>query len=393
MTYLDSVTASVNSEQRKLTIQWPDGNSNTFHYVWLRHSGRCPQGMPNDTSIKIDLLPDDPKTLKIESFVIEGDVLSIQWTDDGLTTIHELSTLRRQAYDASCRRQRKALPCLWAAHNANDIPVFDYSALGDTKTVLQIQCAVRDYGIARLTSVPVEPGTIAQVAECFGPIHVNNYGRIFDVRTETNVALGSNTGAYLGPHTDESYRHAPPGISFFHCLAASSEGGGESILVDGFKAAEILKQSDIESFDILRRVPVFFQRLSLPEEDMRARGRIIVTDIDGDIEGVRFTDRTIPPQDLPDEYVEPVYRAIKALWKIVNSDALIFIYLMQPGDLHVFDNQRVLHGRTAFDPAKSKRHLQQCSVNRDEFHSTLRTLAAQHDHAAWDLSMTGGALG
>ena len=126
---------------------------------------------------------------------------------------------------------------------------------------------------------------------------------------------------------------------------------------------------------------------------MRAHGRIIVTDIDGDIEGVRFTDRTIPLQDLPDEYVEPVYRAIKALWKIVNSDALKFVYLMQPGDLHVFDNQRVLHGRTAFDPGKSRRHLQQCSVNCDEFHSTLRTLAAKHNHAAWDLSMTGGALG
>ena len=190
-------TASINSEERKLTIHWSDGKSSAFHYVWLRHSGRCPQGMLNDISIKIDLLPDDPKTLKIERFEIKDDALSIQWADDGLETIHELSTLRRQGYDASYRRQRKPLPCLWDAHNASDIPVFDYSALTDTIAVLHIQCAVRDYGIARLTSVPVDPGTIAQVAECFGPIHVNNYRRIFDVQTETNVAMGSNTGAYL----------------------------------------------------------------------------------------------------------------------------------------------------------------------------------------------------
>lgn len=388
-----SVSASINAEQRKLTVRWPSGISHTFHYVWLRHNARCPDGMPNDTQVKIDLLPDDPESLVVESFEIKNDTLDIRWADGQIETTHNLPTLLGSAYDSATRRQRKPTPVLWHAGNTEEIPVYLFSDLNNLETTLQIALSVRDFGIARLKGVPLAPGTVATVAKYFGSVHLNNYGRVFDVRTGTNLTLGSNTGKYLGPHTDESYRHCAPGITLFHCLAASLDDGGETILVDGFKAAEVLKESDPASFDILCRVPVFFQRRALPEEDMQSHRRIIALDIDGDVEGIRFTDRTIPPQNLPEELMEPIYKAIKAFWNIVNSEELKFACLMGPGDLHLFDNQRVLHGRTAFDPTAGVRHLQQCSVNRDEFHNTLRTLAAQFNHPAQSLIMTGGALG
>ena len=45
--------------QRMLKLIWPGGKTSQFHYVWLRHSGRLTLGMANDTSVKIDLLPDN----------------------------------------------------------------------------------------------------------------------------------------------------------------------------------------------------------------------------------------------------------------------------------------------------------------------------------------------
>ncbi len=381
----------INEKPRTLSIEWSDNNSSSFNYVWLRHSARCSSGMPNDTSIKIDLLPDDPSSLSIGDFQLVDNKLTINWNDN-IQTYHDLEILKQSDYGKRARRARKTRPLHWVADDAANLPAFDFSEIDSQSAILKIQIAVRDYGIARLKNVPVIPGTIAKIAENFGPIHVNNYGGVFDVKTESNVTLGSNTGSYLGPHTDESYRHAPPGISLFHCLVASNSGG-ESILVDGFKAAELLKNEDPESFNVLSRVPVFFQRKALPEEDMQAHGRIIAVDIDGEVEGIRFTDRTIPTQDLPEKFVEPVYKAIKGFWKIVNSEQLKYQFLMSPGDLNVFDNHRILHGRTEFDPGKGIRHLQQCSVNRDEFHNTLRTRAAVLDDPASSLIMTGGALG
>ena len=126
---------------------------------------------------------------------------------------------------------------------------------------------------------------------------------------------------------------------------------------------------------------------------MQSHRRMITLDIDGEVEGIRFTDRTLPPQDLPDHLMEKTYQAIKAFWNIVNADDMKVEYPMRSGDLHIFDNQRILHGRTGFDPGQGERHLQQCSVNRDEFHNTLRTLAARLDHPAQMETMSGGAIG
>jgi gamma-butyrobetaine dioxygenase len=45
-----------------------------------------------------------------------------------------------------------------------------------------------------------------------------------------------------------------------------------------------------------------------------------------------------------------------------------------PGDLVMFDNRRVLHGRDSFDPQGGQRHLQGCYVDRDDVYSRLRIL-------------------
>lgn len=387
-----AATVGLNQPARTLSIRWPDGEVNQYHYVWLRHSARCFGGMPNDTSIKIDLLPDDPTTLVVANCVIEENRLRIDWADAGLVTFHELEDLRRSAYDQPARERRKHRPSLWDAQSASAISVFNFSALENESKQLDLLLAVRDFGVAKITGLPHRLGSVRDVARLFGPIHVNNYGEVFDVKSDASRSLGSNTGVDLPPHTDESYRHDAPGISFFHCINATAEGG-ESILVDGFRAAETLQTRHPDSFKVLTSVPIFFQRYALPDEDMRSHTRILVQDIDGDIVGVRWTDRTLAPQDLPPAWVEPVYKALRALWQIINDADLKHRYLMKPGDLHIFDNHRVLHGRTAFDTAAGARHLQQCSVNRDEFHSTLRTLAARLGSPASELIMAGGAVG
>ncbi len=387
-----SPAIEIDAAKRKLVVAWGDGERNGFHFVWLRHAARCGDGMPNDTRVKIDLLPDDPAELAIAAARIDGEYLVVEWGNDRSTSRHRLDILRRSAYDAAARAARKHRPTLWDRDSAAAIPCFDAAALGDDRGILDLLLAVRDFGIARVRGVPTEAGSIAAVATLFGPIHVNNYGRVFDVRSDANLGLGSNTGDGLPPHTDESYRHDAPGISLFHCLAADADGG-DSILVDGFMAAARLREQDPAAFDVLAEVPLFFRRHAPPREDMQSHARALVLDIDGDVVGVRWTDRTLPPQDLPDERVEPVYRALRRMWRIVNDEALQLRYRMAPGDLHVFDNHRVLHGRLGFDAATGARHLQQCSVNRDEFHNRLRLLAARLGDPAAELVMAGGALG
>ena len=337
-------------------------------------------------------MPEDPASLAIAEAGIDNDCVVIHWQDETLTTRHPLVDLRRRAYDDESRRRRKHAPRLWDRGRSGEIPRFDYRAIRTDADRLELLLALRDFGFVRLSSVPAIADTIVDVAEMFGPVHVNNYGRVFDVKTDGQRQLGSNTGTHLPPHTDESYRHDAPGISFFHCLKAS-DAGGESMLVDGFEAARLLREQDAEAYAVLCQTPIFFQRRVLPVDDMRSHTRVLVEDIDGELVGLRWTDRTLPPQDLPDDRVEPVYRALRRFRDIVNDPALQYCYRMQPGDLHLFDNHRVLHGRLAFAADSGARHLQQCSVNRDEFHNNLRRLAASLADPAADLVMCGGAVG
>ena len=69
----DAPRVELDPHGRTIAVSWSDGFNSRFHYVWLRHSGRCPRGMPNDTSVKIDLLPDDPAILEISACRVEGD--------------------------------------------------------------------------------------------------------------------------------------------------------------------------------------------------------------------------------------------------------------------------------------------------------------------------------
>jgi gamma-butyrobetaine dioxygenase len=48
---------------------------------------------------------------------------------------------------------------------------------------------------------------------------------------------------------------------------------------------------------------------------------------------------------------------------------------LRAGDMWAFDNRRVMHARTEFDPSTGRRHLQGCYVDRDELLSRWRVLS------------------
>jgi gamma-butyrobetaine dioxygenase len=52
-------------------------------------------------------------------------------------------------------------------------------------------------------------------------------------------------------------------------------------------------------------------------------------------------------------------------------------FRLRSGDLVVFDNQRVLHGRTPFSSAKHARHLRGCYLTRDSVYSESALLRRQ----------------
>ena len=100
-----------------------------------------------------------------------------------------------------------------------------------------------------------------------------------------------------------------PGLQFLHCLE-TSVGGGEAILVDGFKIAETLRDEDPDAFDIMTKVPVAF-RYTEEGADLRNAETLIDVDQDGRLTRVKLNNRSAAPAEVDAANVEAFYRACK----------------------------------------------------------------------------------
>jgi alpha-ketoglutarate-dependent taurine dioxygenase len=159
-----------------------------------------------------------------------------------------------------------------------------------------------------------------------------------------------------------------------HSLQASECGGGASIFVDGFNAAITLRQQNREYFDLLCNTPIPHRRFLVDEVDdvaFSANWPVIQLDHHQGVVAIHINERTMAPLESETHLVEPVYQALKAMFKLVYAPQASLEYRLESGQAAILDNHRVLHARTAFN---GNRHIRQCHVDRDEFFSRLRVL-------------------
>lgn len=219
------------------------------------------------------------------------------------------------------------------------------------------------YGFIVLRDVPCDKEQVLRVGSKFGYVKETNFGKFFEVYTKPL----SNDLAYrsvrLGPHTDNPYRDPVPGIQLLHCLINETTGG-LSTLVDSVSVVEALKREDREGYELLRDVPVRFRFVDMGVELTASRPMIDVDD-KGRTRGVHYSPRLDQLPLLSNEKTQTFHRARKRLAELFNSNQYELKFRLQPGELMLFDNSRVLHGRTSYNPNEGLRHLQGCYIDRD----------------------------
>src|SRR5262249_42747955 len=152
-------------------------------------------------------------------------------------------------------------------------------------------------------------------------------------------------------HTDNPYREPVPGFQALHVLIASPDGG-DSQFADGFALAEHLRATDRESFDCLASTPVPFCFQSAAA-DLYAERALIELGCDGRVAAVNYNTRSIRAGRLAVPECAAFYRAYRSFAALLREPRFQARTHMAAGELVVFDNRRVLHGRSAFT---SRRH-------------------------------------
>ena len=125
-----------------------------------------------------------------------------------------------------------------------------------------------------------------------------------------------------------------------------------------------------------RRLPPFaaIKAFEAADASLRARKPMIELDVGGFLCGIRFNNRSLAPLDMPYEHMNRFYQAYREFATVLERDTACIVFRMQPGDLFIVDNRRVLHGRRAF-AAGGRRHLQGCYADVDGLESRIRVLA------------------
>ena len=227
-------------------------------------------------------------------------------------------------------------------------------------------------GVACVRGIPVEMDQLEYFAQRVGPVKETNWGRVTDVKNMPNPYDLTVTTRSLSAHADNPYRHPAPGYIFMHCIK-NSASGGVSTLIDGFHAAEKLRKDDPEAFQDLTTIQPNFTHIDY-SAILNDTGPLIQTDERGDITRIRFSNRTeqIPP--LSPDILNRYYRARKAFARYIFSEEFTVNIKLTPGDGFIWDNYRILHGRTAFDESTGMRHMRHCYMDRDTLSSRFKCL-------------------
>ena len=369
----DAAIASVTPGKGLLTVTWRGGGSDPFHYLWLRDNCPCPDCLHPSGQRLVDILdlPADPapRTVMLD----EGGALLIRWDAEGHESRYAADWLRRHAYGPDARAARRRKPVLWDA-GLKPLPEADWPAMSrDAAAERRWLGALLDHGFALLRQVPPKPGMVAEVGDHIGIVRRTNYGRLFDVISKPDPNNLAYTALALGVHTDNPYRDPTPGYQLLHCLVAEAPGG-DTLLVDGFAAAERMRAEDPAGFDLLARVPRPF-RFADQGSDLKAHFPVIGRDCEGAVREIHFNNRSVAPLDISAELVGQYMEAYRRFARILSSPELTLVLRLAQGDLIVMENGRALHGRSGFDANAGARHLQGCYVDKDGVESRHRVLA------------------
>ncbi len=341
----------------ELTITWQNSSYSVYSSLWLRDN--APDHRDPWTGQRLISLVDFPLEPRLRTAEqLPPGHLTLSW-EDGVTAIFSLEWLR--AYDRSLRLSARPTRLPWMGQPATHFVRSAYPDWVADPSVREdwLYYAGRD-GLAFLTNVPVENAAVLQVAAQIGFVRETNEGRIFDQRS-----VGSSV------HTGNPYRDPVPGFQLLHCLSASGHGE-ESNFVDGMAAAERVRAHDANAFSALCQTPILY-RFHDAAVDIAVERTMLEVDTHQQFRAIYYDDRSIAPLPLKGPLLKKYYAAYRQLAELLSDPARSVFYRTQPGDLVLFDNTRVLHGRAEGEDGTS--HLQGCYLEADGLYSSLAVLS------------------
>ena len=349
-----------------ITIENGKLKGTKLNSLWLRErlSGKDYVDQNNLQRLYEPSLLDDE--LSINNYSLDNDTLNVEFTD-GSSGFFSINELYDEINFIDVIPEKK----IWNKNHT--LNVCDNNNLfSDNKKLVEMLNTFYEYGYVVIKNTKAEENEVINFAEKLGPVRSTNFGKLFNVVSKPNPNDLAYTAIELKSHSDNPYRKPVPGIQLLHCIANESTGG-DSSLVDGYSISVYLKNNYCDYYKILTETEVNF-RFTDVDVILQDRAKLIELDSNGNFKQIRFSGRLDYVPLLKDNQLKIFYKARKFLYQLCNSDDFKIKFRLSKGMISMFDNLRLLHGRTKFDPNTGFRHLQGCYIDHDVTEGKLRRL-------------------
>jgi len=356
-----------------------DGSSIRYHSTWLRDNSNDPKTRDKNNGQRLISISDIPVNtyIKYASLDKDGKNITLNFLPKKKQIKFSVKWLETHAYD---KKQNNSKVWIhrdlktWSQATLKRVPIISYKlAKSNKKLFLKWLKSLHCYGFAKMSGCEKKSGTVIKIAKLFGYVRETNYGKWFDVKSKLNAVNLAYTNLGLQAHTDNPYRNPVPTMQILHCLRSSARGG-DSKVIDGFKAALRLKKENKNYFNLLSKYCSRFEFKGKKNVHLKSRFPMIELSPDNELTAVHFNNRSIAPIiDVPYNNMPNYYKAYRKFSSIIDDPAMATTFKLAPGECFILDNTRVLHARTAYFGTGS-RWLQGCYTDKDGLLSTILTL-------------------
>lgn len=356
-----------------------DGHVMHFDYVWLRdhcRSASCLNSKTNQRSLDTGTIDLNIRPMKTR--VEEGN-LYLTWPD-GHVTRYTLPWMLKNSYEF--QKQNLVQPrILWNSemYSQANVPSANWEKfLSSDEELKDFLNNFLRYGIAFVDGVPDSVEATEATSERLGLIRETTYGRMWSLTSDFSRGDTAYTKMALDRHTDSTYYHEPCGIQVLHGLRHEGTGG-RTVLVDGFYAANQVRQQSPENFELLSQVHVkheFIENQGSNRNHMIGIGPVIsLYPWNKEVYMIRYNnyDRAVL-NTVPHDVVRRWYIAHRQLTEELRKPENELWIKLKPGRVLFIDNWRVMHGRESFT---GFRQICGCYLTRDDVVSKARVLGLQ----------------